>query len=610
MRHLNFKFQRFTERRSRNTARRMARGGFTLVEIAVALAIFVIGAIAIIQIFPPALNVVRGNERTTTATHLSRDRVSAFENGQAIPPDAIYTAVGGAWNDFKSSITNTALMQTGGVNDATIPRGPGDNTLPVTDPNNIGQTTLGNFKHVQGEKQVVKAGSIGGTNMNYVVTEFPYSGNVGVYFEDKVLGVRIDPNGYLDFSQATLGSSPTTNISDTANPSRPKETTPDTSDDYRTHVTYYVTYRWAQAINGATNRVQGSIEEPLNIPVNADGGWGTNVNGKVIQGSNAVIPGAVMVRVRKWLGNVTPSATGLPGTNEGIGGLVRLDALTIPATVGQTVSVDYDVSDWRTMVWDEVASRPAHTPVDNQVHVNVPMLNLDPEVPITTLFQRPGSPPILEWSTWADGTTNSSGTDHIVSGPDGANPSAGRVTLELLDTTPADPPPATPTRTIFSTLDGWAHQFTVAAASYTPYASGRPATSPREGWREYYWAEAGGGTTPSTTATLYFQAAEAGKLVMVDYEYDDAGGTRQRVNGAIVPISSDLVTAVAGFAPTSNQMAPAPLTTRNGQPLPAGSLRAITAVRGVSIAARTAWIENGRYRQVVTKGYRPLVAAL
>jgi hypothetical protein len=30
----------------------------------------------------------------------------------------------------------------------------------------------------------------------------------------------------------------------------------------------------------------------------------------------------------------------------------------------------------------------------------------------------------------------------------------------------------------------------------------------------------------------------------------------------------------------------------------------------VSVLARTAWIENGRYSQVVTKGYRPLIPVL
>ena len=86
MHHSIFKTRSFT-----GQTRHMARGGFTLVEVVVALAIFVVGALAIIQIFPPALNVVRGSERRTVAANMSRSRVAALEERHQIAPDAIYT---------------------------------------------------------------------------------------------------------------------------------------------------------------------------------------------------------------------------------------------------------------------------------------------------------------------------------------------------------------------------------------------------------------------------------------------------------------------------------------------------------------------------------------
>ena len=162
--------------------------------------------------------------------------------------------------------------------------------------------------------------------------------------------------------------------------------------------------------------------------------------------------------------------------------------------------------------------------------------------------------------------------------------------------------------TLFSTLDNWAHQLNVAASSYIPYVAGQTGAlldgylqHPRQGWREYV----------VSGNILYFQAAEAGKLVMVNYEYADAMGIHA-VSGAILPISvqDSPIAAPAGFAPTSGQAAIVTLTTLSGNPLPPAALRAVTAVRGVSIAARTAWLENGRYTQVVTKGYRPLISVL
>ena len=600
----NFKNQPFAQHRQDTMRCRFGRptlrDGFTLIEVVVALAIFVIGALAIIQIFPPALNVVRGSERRTVATHLSRDRVAVYENSQHTPPDAVYSVNGsGNWEDPKNTVTNEALINTGGINQNTIPRGPTDN---------INDTTLGRFKHIRGEKQTVKLGNIGGTNMNYVVSDFPYTGPVNVYIEDEIQGVTIDANGILNFQQAALKSAPNVIISDSTNgfPTRPKETTANASDDFRTNVTYYATYRWAQALDGTNIRIQGTVNEPLVIPVNGDPGWATSLNGRVIQGGNSVIPGSLSIKIVKQIGGpINASATGLmngaapDGTNEGQAGLTRLAGL--PVTVGQSVSIDYDVLDWLSLAWDEVASRPANTP--NQVNVNLPMLNLDPESPILTLLQRPGSPSFLEWSKWLDGTATFTGSDKI----NDANPSAGRVTFEFLDPTPADPPPPTPTRTVFRTLDNWAHQFTVAAASYVPFPGATPPTShPREGWREYIQATAG-------KAIVYFQAAEAGKLVMVDYEYSTGSGF-QTVRGAVFPVSVQDDVAVnepvLDFAPNSHRASHITLTALDGTSLAASQVTAITAVRGVSVLARTAWLENGRYQQVVTKGYRPLIPVL
>jgi prepilin-type N-terminal cleavage/methylation domain-containing protein len=590
---LSFKYQ-MAKRRS------VRRSGFTLVEIAVALAIFVIGALAIIQIFPPALNVVRGSERRTTATLMSRGRITAYEDRAQGAPDAIYTtdpaqaitAYPKTWIDQKNPVTNNALIQTGGISSSTIPRGPTDN---------IGDTTLGNFKYIQGEKQKKRFRSNNGIagSIPYVLTEFPYSGPVAVFVEEKINGVTIDANGVLNFTNATRA---TLNLpcSDTANtfPTRPRETTSGNDLDLRHNVRYYITYRYAQTVSGVT-RIQGVVDEPLVIPPNGDASWASGLSNRVNQTTN-VIPGSVSVRIRKLVYSDPAVLTVAPATtvttrDEGYGGFVNLSSLTTLRPEFTEVSLDYTVADWRTMVWEEVAMRSATGATPNQVNVNVPMLNLDPDAGIVTLFERPPTGaetnPVLIWSLW-DGNNNGNvvtdGSDRIVAGPDGVNTSAGRITFELFNPSsavPQPPPPPTPTRTVFRTLDNWGHQLVVAASSYVPFPGAAPAFQhPREGWREYAW-------TPGTSV-VYFQAAEAGKLVMVDYEYPDTsapGGYRQ-VQGAIFPISLDMdgafFTPPAGFAPTTSQAAAIKLTTLNGNVLASAS--AITAVRGVSIAARTA----------------------
>ncbi len=602
----HFKNQHFT--------RRVARSGFTLIEIVVALAIFVIGALAIIQIFPPALNVVRGSERRTTATQMARTRVSNYENSQHIAPDAIYTVDGGGnWLDPKNSVTNDALMNNGGITQNTIPRGPTDN---------INDTTLGNFKHIRGEKQKVKFGDISSTTVPYVLTQFPYSGNVLAYTEDTLSGVTVNSTGYLDFSQAKDSKGAT--VSDSSPPAStptlapPNDNLRDDTAIAGVECEFYVTYRYDSG-----GRVMGVVDEPLLIPDDSHASWTNNPapNNRVLK-TAGVIPGSVTVRIRKLLSAIAPgSATPASPVAEPLVGLVRLDGLSL--NNGDSVSLDYDASDWRNIVLDEIPSRPLDGASPGQWNVLTPMQNLNPEATIVAFFERPNpaptpSQPVLGGLSYTENSPLPPVGPRILD----ANLSAGRITYDIPPVDAGDPIPTTPTRTVLNTLntndgdgtnditgtlDGWGHQFTVAAASYVPYEAGQTGTPlngylqhPRQGWREYVLSG----------SNLFFQASEAGKLVMVDYEYSLPGGGFQTVRGAILPISvqDSPIAAPAGFAPISGQAATVTLTTLNGQaPAP---VSAITAVRGVSIAARTAWIENGRYQQVVTKGYRPLIPVL
>jgi hypothetical protein len=524
-------------------------------------------------------------------------------------------------------------MQTGGISRATLPSGPADATLPLasTNPRNIAQTTLGQFRRVQGEKQTVRFGRMGSADTSavpYVLTQFPYAGDVQIFAEETLTGVTIRPNGYLDFTNAkdsqgnSVAHGASSPVPATIYPDRPRDDLRDGTNGQ--NCVFYVTYRWSPS-SGA--RVQGVVDEPLVIPPDTPTtGWTATppTNNRVMQ-TTGVIDGSVTVRVRKRVGTRTPgTATPASPVSEALVGLVRLDGFNNFQNVTQitgSVSLDYNVSDWRNIVLDEIPIRPLSGTTTNQWNVLTPMQNLTPEANILAFFARPDpdptpapSIPVLGGATWTEGTTPPVTGPRILD----ANLSAGRITYDIPPVDVGDPIPATPTRTVLSTpstlttvspvvstLDEWGHQLTVAATSYVPFVTGAGGTGTfphiREGWREYY----------QNGPTLYFQASEAGKLVMVDYEYPDttAPGGHRQVQGAVLPISSDLQNdPTANFAPVSRRVAAVRLIGLNGNGL--ASVSAITAVRGVSVAARTAWLENGRYQQVVTKGYRPLVSAL
>ena len=67
------------------STRTQTRRGFSLIEVAIALVIFVIGALAIIRIFPGALSVINNNGDQLVATNLSRSKVVALQSDKAVP---------------------------------------------------------------------------------------------------------------------------------------------------------------------------------------------------------------------------------------------------------------------------------------------------------------------------------------------------------------------------------------------------------------------------------------------------------------------------------------------------------------------------------------------
>ncbi len=542
---------------------RSRRSGFTLIEVAIALAIFVFGALAIVQIFPPALGVIRNNEGRVAATQLGETMLARTAGKPESVPDAIYDGdVTGAWQDTPAAVVGTPNRNN------SLPANP----LPV----GFAASALGRFKYVEGERHTVRTES-GGTEQ-WVMLNYPATAGSTIWVdqEENISGVQIDEDGVLDFRYATDSQGAPFTTTNTAvgwekNPPQNK-----TSDD---GVLYYVSYKW---VDGGD--MNGVIDEPILVP---EGVW-TGTDGKVAVGvmhtDDRIIPGSVKVRYRQRLGSTVladPAASsGYYLTRTGSVSQV-LDASSNPVNLvsGKTYRFSYSVSDWRWLVDD------GNVPTASG-RVQLPVKNLDeqPVWGVQSIIGDANAPALLTPALTRDESKN------------GTIPYAGGSGLRY--------------RTVYRALDGWSQQLSVAAKSYVPFyqdtdfGGTRPTALPREPWREYYW--------PSGSTRLFFHPSEAGKSVSISY-VDTAGN---RVNGVVLTIDNIEASAVppAGFfgtyddngtSLTNDKVAYTTITNPAGNP--ATNVAAILSVQGLSIQARTAWQNADRYNQVIVPSYRTLL---
>lgn len=535
-----------------STPHPLRRSGFTLIEVAIALALFVIGALAIVRIFPPALGVIRNNESRATAVSMGESTLATLRGREADAPDAVYDGDSTTWNDIASSVTGTATT---------------NDSLPQ---NVLGTgSALDHFKFVRGEKHTARTGG-------WALLRFSATGTPTAYQEDTLLGVQIGVNGALDFSNATLksnGNSFFDSDGTTGHSSRP-------STSYRmdSGVTYYVSYHWRGLTNGRINSV---IDEPIRIPT--DAGWNGDAAkvafGFYDTGTTRIIPGNVAVRIR-YPASVTPTYNSVYG-------------LVYNLTAGQTYSFDYTVSDWRWLVYDDAPHQESSGSTTYISYLPVDGIATDDAPPYYGLLISASAVPA---SSAISMRTKTGEALYTI----GSTPTWAR------------------TRTVFKAIDGWTHQLAVAAKSYTPFYTnseiGTPRTSdgflPREAWREYsYQPDDIDNSTSEDSQYIYFHASEAGKTVSVSFEYRDTSNIFHKVSNSIVTID-DIVPAPSSvsseFAP-SGKVSRAKLTELNGSDTPYGAT-AILSIQGLSIQARTAWLNNDRYNQVIVPGYRSLVS--
>jgi prepilin-type N-terminal cleavage/methylation domain-containing protein len=515
------------------------RSGFTLIEVAVALALFVIGALAIVRIFPPALGVIRNNESRATAVSLGESTLARLRGPAAGAPDGVFDVVADSteaynWQDYPVGIVTSASKSN------TLPKQPTDAAYDVS--------ALSHFRYIYGETHRLKSGQ-------EILFDRPVDSTTAsdltapndlprVFYDSIIGGVQIGEDGYLDFSSAYVESSEIPDIDagygydvgrtfhDTANPQNPptnarttNTAAPDSATTPSTTV-YYVSYHWRESTTPSI--IQGVQEEPIavrnTISVQSDR---PRVFPYFINSANKVIPGVVQVRVRRY---PPVSVTGT-GTADS-----RIYKFTAPYT--GTYHFNYLSSDWRTMTDDFSAT-------DIQDYLD-------------DLFGKNGA-------TLIDQHAN-----------------------------------GLRTRGLYTTADNWAQQLSVAARSYIPYNANRGTTSdyPREPWREYSWDS-------SDSSMMYFHPSDAGKTIAISF----MNGTTKV--SSVCTIDEDLIakpgSVPSGFiGPGNTDSKVARLFITDAAGLTPSSVDSILSVQGLSIRARTAWLNNDRYNQVIVPGYRTL----
>lgn len=548
-----------------------------------ALVILLIGGLAIMNLFPPALNVIKGSENREVAMAQVKGALARYSSDPASIPDAIYD---------NTSVNDDVAVEGSRSRNASLP-----NTLLESDFN---LSALGHFKHIVGERhKVLTYTETGSTPVprKFVLLNSAYSGTPSVSVADSIEGVRVDNTGKLDFSDATKAS----------------------DDSQFTPVAgfYYASYSFQPRISAGPPPTYGPLQSVIDEPVST----ASLSSMQVFQGTtNAkVVSGPVTLQV--FTNRSAPAAQPTGDPNAPFRGFLFVDS---NLASGQEVVVDYNVLDWRWLVEDSAATIPtiknnspvtAASVIARDVKLSVPFLGTPQPAPVVPPAPAPTPTPdpalyalvmpapaasgqvtaIPRGGKW---TPTVGGTDVVL------DVSSASATYDIADN--AGVAMIAPrVRTSYWASHGWAQQLSVAASSYYAFDPNRttydPAGKAIEPWREFYWGPLSDSTLAGKSDnTLYFHASEAGKTIMVSF----LNGTNKVAN-QIVTIGSRIKNAPAsvpsGFG---SKVAEAILAESNGDP--AGAVTALTSVRGVSVRARTAWQQGSDYTQEVAEMYRPL----
>lgn len=582
------------------TARvRAPRQGFSLIEVAIALVIFVIGALAIIKIFPGALSVIGNNGDQQIATNLNRTTLTKAKSENAVPyatfnnSNADGTLNVTSWTGTNPSVNHSADFRDTNSSVIGVPRF--NEALPDTQDIETGSSfsALSRYRTILGEKtKVIKLADATGDD-NYVLTQFPISVTQTapitpvapvISFDYNLANVRIKPDGKFDFSRASDAADPTNTIIS------PTLFTPQSL--------LYVTYRY----RNSSNKIWGVEQEAVVLPADTTTLPTDDVDFNAIKVNppttnpgaavaNGVVAEIVDVRLRKFL---TTGDFGVSGASDfekvadARRGVVRVSGLT-PGTL---VSVDY-VADWSVLLKTgkpliTSATAPPAGVEYHQIALGTPFIEDKTEVGIYSLLVDPIDNKAYR-SSYGESTSTTAADDAkklVVPSEDDLR--AGRVTF-------ITPRSDSDVRVAYRTRDNWVQQLSVAASAYKPFVAGNA-----ELWRDYYL----GGSN-----YLYFHAGEAGKTISISYTVLDGTVERNFVDrpfviestqinsGSLVP--TGFMQGFYGKPGDAARIAQVQLTNPAGGVLATSDLVSIQAIKGTSITARTAYINGTKYAQKI-----------
>ncbi len=536
---------------------------FSLLEVSIALAIFVFGALAVVRIFPGALKIITAGGDRQNAIGLNR---ATFARMGDQPPLAVYDTQDGKFWDWQDGVSVNNVYEPRAVL-GSARRG---YSLPRTNEADFDRSALGSLRAIVGEPATVEQQDGGGL---FVLTQFPIFGDssspteVRVWKREALEGVTIDSSGLLNFDNARYASSGEPFAAPAG-------------------AIYYVTFRYHD-----NNALWGVKDVPVSSTTNkVDLVPDVTPTETGAAASTRVLPGNVTTTCA-WPVEAPVSASD-EGNNKR--GLVALGGTGVAA--GDTVYLDYQ-ADWGWILQAGVPDAlPEQTPTGatrpRQIALGAPYIEDRATNSIYTLCEtkKNGKPNLVE-ASW--GENNPPVANKKLYTPTTSDLRAGRVTFETGNLGAGET--FTGARVAFRTRDGWAQQLSVAASAYKPFGcgpdTGTPAYSPAgEPWRDY--------VTDATNGILYFHASEAGKTVLVTYAYTD-GTTQTTLRDQLLAIEDDPSQPTGlptGFAP-SGYAAQLQLTDANGDSLAPNALVSISSVRGASISVRTAWLDGSRYTQ-------------
>ena len=639
-----------------STQPRSARRGFSLIEVAIALVIFVIGALAIIRIFPGALKVIGNNGNQQVATNLNRDVTARLKTDDSVPGQTFNIAINNDgslhWTtegntnhtaDYIAAATPPIANNIGNRGDipASVIGVPRFNaSLPTTEDINTqaNNSALSRFRGIIGEQAKVLTINQGGTNVQYATTQFPISiQGVGAALaplaptisqEYIVQNARINKQKQVVFTDATTDvAGQQVSLSDAVNNT--------TKNDLPAGSMIYISYRYLKdANNDGRAEVWGVKEEAIpvttalrlrtdndpspvtvivNPPTTTKGTYEDyDTTDQTTMATTGTVTEVMDVRVKRIVGaGLFNGANNEEKITKARCGLVELPS----AVTTNTVSVDY-VADWS---WLMQKGTPLLTPEENpttaltgtrlyrQIALGAPFIEDQAPVGIYSLLLEPSATPqIYTLAASRFGTQNSAPdpTTGALAAPNANDLKTGKVTFSVANS-------ESRARVAYRTRDSWVQQLSVAASAYKPFVAGNA-----EPWRDYILG---------LDNYLYFHAGEAGKTISVSYSYNDvedapAAATpladKNIVSKPFV-IESQLIDAAsvtlpAGFVSTdpNTKVARVQLLTAQGKTFPdikngaTINLASIQSVRGTSVTVRTAYLNGDKYAQTLLTSNR------